>query len=191
MALTAAEAPTELVSVTDTEAMVETFPPIVKGTVSENCEPVANDAALEYHAANRLLTSMVKLVVCRVAPAAGANWNVAVFISSVVEAPATVTWMPVDVVVTVTLLITGAVPAMVVVADGAVEGVTFTPAALNESESSMVPGRVPVWNCSVAVVLFAGMVICVVREPLENIRSVELPGFGEMERAAVTVMGSG
>ena len=144
MALTAAEAPTELVSVTDTEAMVETFPPIVKGTVSENCEPVASDAALEYHAANRLLTSMVKLVVCRVAPAAGANWNVAVFISSVVEAPATVTWMPVDVVVTVTLLITGAAPAMVVVADGGTAGVTFTPAALNESESSMVPGRVPV-----------------------------------------------
>ena len=86
--------------------------------IRDSCEPVASDAALEYHAANSALTSMVKLVVCRVAPAAGSNWNVAVFISSVVEAPATVTWMPVDVVVTVTLLITGAAPAMVVVADG-------------------------------------------------------------------------
>ena len=42
--LIAAEAPTEFVSVTETEAMDETFPVIVNGTVSENCEPVASDA---------------------------------------------------------------------------------------------------------------------------------------------------
>ena len=80
---------------------------------------------------------------------------------------------------------------MAVVAEGGVAGVTFTLPTLNERVSSMVPGSVPVWNCSVAVVVFAGMVICVVLLPLENIRSVELPGLGERERVAVTVSGSG
>jgi len=185
------EVPTELVSVTDTDAMLEMLPLTAKGTVSENCEPVASDFALPYHAANRLLTSMVTLVVCRFAPAAGVNWNVAVFMSSVVDVPTTTTLMPVVVVVTVTLLIVGADAAMVVVAEGATEGVIFTPAALSESDISMVPGSVPTWNCSVAVVVLAGIVICVVREPPGKLRSLELPGFGVMESVAVTVMGSG
>ena len=66
LALTAAEAPTEFVSVTATAAMVEVLPPTVNGTVSENCDPVANDAALRYHWVNRLLTSTPMPVVCRV-----------------------------------------------------------------------------------------------------------------------------
>ncbi len=44
LAVAGAEAPTELVSVTVTEAIVETFPLMVNGSISENCEPVASDA---------------------------------------------------------------------------------------------------------------------------------------------------
>ena len=189
-ALTAAEAPAEFVIVTETEATLETFPVMVNGIVSANCDPVASDAGFEYQVAKSVLTSTVTLVVCSVAPAAGVNWNVAVFMSSVVEYPATITCKPFDVVVTDTLEITGAEAAMVVVADGGTVGVIFTPAALSESDSSILPASVPVWNWSVALVVPAGMVICVVREPLENIRSLELPGFGVMESVAVTVSGS-
>ena len=45
-ALTEADVPAEFVSVTETDAMVERLPPTVKGTVSENCEPVASEAEL-------------------------------------------------------------------------------------------------------------------------------------------------
>lgn len=45
-ALAAAEAPTEFVSVTDTEAMLDTLPLMVNGIDSENCEPVFSDAEL-------------------------------------------------------------------------------------------------------------------------------------------------
>jgi hypothetical protein len=46
MALTGAEVPTEFVRVTDTDAIVFTFPPIANGTVSENCEPSGSELAL-------------------------------------------------------------------------------------------------------------------------------------------------
>jgi hypothetical protein len=44
LVLIGAEAPAELVSVTVTEAIVETSPLMVNGSISENCEPVASDA---------------------------------------------------------------------------------------------------------------------------------------------------
>ena len=71
--------------------MLDTLPLMVNGIDSENCEPVFSDAELLYHAANVLLTSTLTVVFCNVAPAAGVKVNVAVFISSVVEVPTTVT----------------------------------------------------------------------------------------------------
>ena len=41
-----AETPAELVSVTEIEAIDDTSPLIVKGTVNENCDPVGSDPAL-------------------------------------------------------------------------------------------------------------------------------------------------
>ena len=121
--------------VTDTEAISDTLPLMVKGSVSWNCDPVACDCGFAYHAANRLLTSTVTFVVCSVAPADGVNWNVAVFISSVVDVPTIVTCRPVEVVVTLTLVIVGTAAAIAVVAEGGPAGVMFTPAALSVSES--------------------------------------------------------
>jgi hypothetical protein len=57
---------------------------------------------------NMLLTSTVTLVVCNVAPAAGVNWNVAVFMSRVVDSPSITTWMPPLICVTTMLAIEGA-----------------------------------------------------------------------------------
>src|SRR5580658_8464782 len=102
-ALAAADVPAEFVSVTDTDAIDDTLPPIVNGTVSENCEPVGNDAALAYQAENRAPTLMVNVPVCSVDPAAGVNVKVALVMLSVVDVPITVICRPVVVVATATL----------------------------------------------------------------------------------------
>src|SRR5581483_8925509 len=107
------------------------------------------------------------------------------------DVPTMTSWKPFAVAVSVTLLITGAEPEIFVDADGGVEGVMSTPAALSESETEIVPGSVPTWNGNVTCVVFAGMVICVVRDPFENIRSVVLAELPENDKVAVTVIGSG
>ena len=71
VAVAGEEVPVEFVSVTVTDAIVAGLPPIVKGTVSLNWDPVANDAELAYHAVNTELTSSVKSAEASDAPAAG------------------------------------------------------------------------------------------------------------------------
>ena len=190
MALAAVDVPTEFVSVAETDAMVFTLPPMVKGMVRENCEPMASELEFPYQDVNMELTSTVNDVVCKVAPEAGVNWNVAVFMSRVVDSPSINSWMPPLIWVTTMLLITGAAARIWVVKAGAGDGVTSTPASMNVRPTWIVPATVPAMNVKLYWVVFGGIVNSMVCSPLANRRSVVAPTLGVNCSTALSMIGN-
>ena len=143
---------------------------------------------------NWLCVLTVNVLVCKVDPEAGLNVKVAWVIARVGSNPITVTESPVEVVLKLALEIVGAEGPIVIVRDGAGEGVMSVPLATNVAVMVITPATVPVWTETLLsdVVAPAGTVTLVVRDPLENITfGSSGPFAGANVNVRFTVTGTG
>jgi hypothetical protein len=152
VALAVVELPCALVSTTEMEvsgAVAVAFVN-VKGMVSEKLLPYGAEVGSAYQVVKTDASETVAELLDRVTPLAAVNVTAAETISREVAYPTTTRLKPALVRVTVALLISGALLAMVSLVEGAGEGVMSMPAAVSFRVSVMVPDTVPICTPGVA-----------------------------------------